>query len=589
MNTACSPMYEWKDLPWKQYERQIFKLQKRIYQASCRGNVQAVHKLQRLLMKSWSARCLAVRRVTQDNRGKKTAGVDGIKSLTPKQRLKLAQALHLSQKAKPTRRVWIPKPGKTEKRPLGIPTIRDRAEQTLVKMALEPEWEAKFEPNSYGFRPGRSCHDAIEAVFRAIMQKPKYALDADIAKCFDRICHTALLKKLDTFPQLRRSVRAWLKAGVMDGKEMFPTTEGAPQGGPLSPLLANIALHGLEETVATKFPQAKVFRYADDFVAFHHDLATIEQIQTVVSEWLTGMGLELKPSKTRITHTLNAHQGEVGFDFLGFNIRQHSVGKTHSGKKYIPKQKYSRLLGFKTIIKPSREACHRHLQTLREIVQKQQAAPQGKLIDQLNPVIRGWTKYYSTVVSKAIFSKMDHLLHEKLYRWARHRHSQKSRKWVFCKYWHPQAERKWNFATRNGRRLFWHGETPIQRYIKVKGNRSPYDGDWVYWGSRQGRHPTLPNRIAYLMKKQRGKCTCCGLYFKMGDVLEVDHLIPLFRNGKDEMSNRQLLHGYCHDRKTAQDKLGTHNKSQAIEEPCEVESLTHGFEDESVGRLTGLV
>jgi RNA-directed DNA polymerase len=246
MSTVARPVHEWKDLPWRTIERQVFKLQKRIYQASKRGEVKTVHSLQRLLMRSWSARCLAVRQVTQDNRGKRTAGVDGVKTVAPPARLALARTLGVRPKAQPVRRVWIPKPGSDEKRPLGIPTMRDRAAQALAKLALEPEWEARFEPNSYGFRPGRSCHDAIEAIFCAIRFKAKYVLDADIAKCFDRIDHTALLNKLRTFPRLRRAIRAWLKAGVIDGPELFPTAEGTPQGGVISPLLANIALHGLE-------------------------------------------------------------------------------------------------------------------------------------------------------------------------------------------------------------------------------------------------------------------------------------------------------------------------------------------------------
>ena len=231
MNTAQQPMYEWKDLPWKNIERSVFKLQKRIYQASLHDDRKTVHKLQRLLIKSWHGRCLAVRRVTQDNRGKNTAGIDGVKRLSPKQRLHLAETLCLRQKARPVRRVWIPKPGKTEMRPLGIPTMRDRAEQALAKLAMEPEWEARFEPNSYGFRPGRSAHDAIEAIFQSICLKAKYVLDADIAQCFDRISHAALLAKLETFPTLRRSIRAWLKAGVMEEDQLFPTPAGSPQGG----------------------------------------------------------------------------------------------------------------------------------------------------------------------------------------------------------------------------------------------------------------------------------------------------------------------------------------------------------------------
>ena len=228
MNTVSKPMYEWNQLPWHKLERDVFKLQKRIYQASNRGDVKLVKRLQRLLIKSWSARALAVRRVTQDNQGRKTAGVDGEKSLTPKQRLTLINKLKLGSKVKPTRRVWIPKPGTEEKRPLGIPTMDDRALQALVKLGLEPEWEARFEPNSYGFRPGRTCHDAVDAIFIAIRLKAKYVLDADIAKCFDRINHESLLRKLNTYPALRRQIRAWLKAGVMDGFELFPTIEGTP-------------------------------------------------------------------------------------------------------------------------------------------------------------------------------------------------------------------------------------------------------------------------------------------------------------------------------------------------------------------------
>jgi RNA-directed DNA polymerase len=226
---------DWALLPWRKLERQVYRLQKRIFRAAERDNVQAVHRLQQLLMRSRSAQLVAVRRVTQDNQGKKTAGIDGVKSLPPAERLTLAEAIHPKHmkraKAKPVRRVWIPKPGKPEKRPLGIPVMRDRAYQALVKQALEPEWEARFEANSYGFRPGRGSHDAIEAIFLEIGRKSKYVLDADIRGCFDHISHQALLDKLATYPAMRRTIRAWLKAGVMEAERLSSTEEGTPQGG----------------------------------------------------------------------------------------------------------------------------------------------------------------------------------------------------------------------------------------------------------------------------------------------------------------------------------------------------------------------
>jgi RNA-directed DNA polymerase len=258
----------------------VFKLERRIYKASHAGDLRRVHRLQTLLLKSRAAKLLAVRRVTQDNQGKNTAGIDGITSLAPHQRCALAAHLGRLPIGRPTRRVWIPQPGKDEKRPLSIPTLHARALQALVKLALEPEWEARFEPNSYGFRPGRSVHDASGAICIAIEKQPKYALDADIAKCFDCLDQAALLRKIKTFPTLHRLRKAWRKAGGLDNGVCVETPTGTPQGGVLSPLLANIALHGLEEYLRTRFPartrrnpaqpgrqlhgQPQGIRYADD-------------------------------------------------------------------------------------------------------------------------------------------------------------------------------------------------------------------------------------------------------------------------------------------------------------------------------------
>ena len=554
-------MEEWKDTPWRKLERYVFRLQKRIFMASQRDDVRTVRQLQKTLIRSRSAKTLAVRQVTQDNQGKKTAGLDGVKSLSPTQRLVLVATLKMPAKATPTRRVWIPKPGSQEKRPLGIPTLYDRALQALVKKALEPEWEARFEANSYGFRPGRSAHDAIQAIFSAICNKTRYVLDADIAKCFDRINHQALLTKLSTFPSLRRQIKSWLKAGVMEGGQLFPTEEGSPQGGVISPLLANIALHGMEQAINQAFParnqkvngimvrqtKAHFIRYADDFVILHEELSVIEQCQTLVSEWLAPMGLELKASKTSVTHTLQLYEGKVGFDFLGFTIRQFPVGKRHSGldNKRQP-------LGFTGVTKPSAVAIKRHTQRLDTILRRHRSSPQSVLIDELNPVIRGWSNYYSTGMSKKHFARLTHLMFRKLWRWACRRHPRKGAYWLRKRYW-PHRWKGWRFTDKS-KPLFQHSDTRIVRYVKVMGQRSPFDGDWIYWSSRMGRHPEAGTRISYLLKQQKGQCPHCKLFFKHGDLLEVDHKQPRSAGGSDRYDNLQLLHRHCHDVKTATDR-----------------------------------
>lgn len=409
-------MKEWNRIVWRKLERRVFKLQKRIFKASQRGDVKAVRRLQKTLMRSWSAKCLAVRRVTQDNQGKKTAGIDGVKSLTPVQRMHLVDCLKVPSKAKPTRRVYLPKPGSSEQRPLGIPTLHDRALQALVKLALEPEWEAKFEPNSYGFRPGRSCHDAIEAIFLSIKQKPKYALDADIAQCFDRIDQTALLNKLNTYPTLRRQIKTWLQAGVME-PQWQPTPAGTPQGGVISPLLANIALHGMEAHIKQAFPKRNspsLIRYADDLVVLHEDLGIVQRCQQLLSDWLVGMGLELKPSKTRLVHTFRPELEQVGFDFLGFTIRQFPVGLTQSGKSPSGER-----LGYKTLIQPSLQKQKLQVKKIGDLIDAYKAMPQGSLITRLNPVIRGWAQYYASGVSKTIFHKLDRLVYQQLRAWGK--------------------------------------------------------------------------------------------------------------------------------------------------------------------------
>ena len=545
----------WKDIPWKKFHRHIYRLQKRIFKASQRGDVGTMRRLQKLLMKSYAAKCLAVRRVTQDNQGKSTAGVDGVKSLTQNERLELVETLKLGTKARATRRVMIPKPGKAEKRPLGIPTMRDRALQCLVKLALEPEWEARFEENSYGFRPGRSCHDAIGAIYSSINKKPKYVFDADISKCFDRIDHKALLYKLNTFPALRRQIKSWLKAGYILDHQWEPTYAGTPQGGVISPLLANIALHGLEQHIRNCFHsntatsrELGVARYADDFVILHKDLKVLEACIKGASEFLASIGLELHPDKTRVVHTLNSHDNQKpGFNFLGFNIRQYRIGK-HQGSKQ----------GFVTLIKPQKEKVQAHQQKLADIIVKMKAAPQTALIGKINPIIRGWSNYYSAVVSKETFRKLDQILYWNLRNWGKSRHASKTEKWVYERYWHRIQQGDYDAMTfstslgiENPSWLLSHVRTPIVRHVKVKGIKSPFDGDLIYWSTRLGEHPEMEATVAKLLKRQEGKCAYCRLNFMDGDLMEKDHIVEKRFGGKNSKDNLQLLHRHCHDKKTA--------------------------------------
>ncbi|MBC6477824.1 MAG: group II intron reverse transcriptase/maturase [Hormoscilla sp. GM7CHS1pb] len=551
-------MYDWNAVPWRKLERVVFKLQKRIYRATQQGNKRLVRRLQGLITRSWSAKMIAVRQVTQQNKGKKTAGVDGIIALKPSERQPMVRQLRVEKgkKVNPTRRVWIPKPGRDERRPLGIPTMHDRALQGVVKMALEPEWEAVFEAKSYGFRRPRGCHDAIVAIFNSIRYKPKWVLDADIAKCFDKIDHKALLRKLNNTSPIRNIIRGWLKAGVMDQRAFQPTEAGTPQGGVISPLLANIALHGLETAVKGMAPTKKeqekitVVRYADDFVVMHESREVIERAKEVVHKWLAEIGLELKAEKTRISHTLDGKN--PGFKFLGFNVRQYKVGKYRSGKNT-----YGHTLGFKTLIKPSQEAIERHKEKLRNVVKSHRALPQAALIAKLNPVIRGWCSYYRTVVSKEVFGEMDELLWRLTWKWAKRRHPNKTGKWVAKKYWTSTKDRQWNFIgkLKNGEEvtLYRHSETEIIRHVKVKGTNSPMDGNLVYWSLRLRKSPDVNTRVLNLLKRQQGKCAGCGLTFKEGDKWEVDHVLPKSLGGKDWYTNLQLLHDYCHHAKSETD------------------------------------
>jgi RNA-directed DNA polymerase len=425
----------------------------------------------------------------------------------------------------------------------------ERAKQALVKTALEPEWEAKFEPNSYGFRPGRSAWDAVEAIFLSIRYKPKCVWDADIKGCFDHINHEVLLTKLQTHSAFRHIIKGWLKAGVLEGEMFTPTEAGTPQGGVISPLLANIALHGMENACRQGVrSQEKPFlvRYADDFLIFHSDKEVLAQVAQRVTEWLSSMGLHLNPNKTKLTHTLTPTEGRVGGDFLGFTIRQVRVGKTHTGKDTMGKP-----LGFKTIIKPSKEAIKRHTLETKRRIRELRTVSQAELIRTLNPIIRGWANYYRTVVASKTFSTCDCILYWQLKRWSESRHPTKGRHWIKQKYWRTKERRHWVFATPEGAEIRRHSMTKIHRHVKVKGRASPYDGNLLYWSKRLKDHPLTDGRLGKLLQRQQGKCRWCDLLFKDGDLIEIDHYQPKSQGGSNQLDNLFALHRHCHDQRHA--------------------------------------
>jgi len=439
------------NLPWNALEQQVVRIQKQISQACQHGDKRAVHTLQQRLLESEAARLLAVRRAAEENQGKDTAGVDGVKSLTAQERLVMAATIHPknwnNQPPMPMRRVWVPKPGTLERRPLAILPMIDRCKQALAKLALEPEWEARFEPHSYGFRPGRGTHDAIAAIVVAIERHPAFVFDADIEGAFDHVNHAVLLEKLQTFPALRQAIHSWLTAGVMDGNTYFSSNMGIAQGGVLSPLLLNVALHGMEAVVTDGSTnghtreQPLLVRYADDFVLLHADLKELQQAVRRVKHWLATIGLQLHADKTRLTHTLTPYQGQIGFDFLGFNIRQESR--------------------VKTIIAPSQDASKRHLTTIEQRLQQLQTAPQTRVITELNPLIMGWATYYTGVVPAATMSHYDDLVEQRLLNWASKRHPGKARDWLLTRYWQRTGNHRRAFATPDGVQLRAYQQTSI--------------------------------------------------------------------------------------------------------------------------------
>ena len=556
----------WQDIQWDLVEQTIFRLQLRIFKASTNQEWEKMYKLQKLLTSSQFAKYLSVRKVTQDNAGKKTPGVDQRVVTTPKERWQFANQLTLNGKSSPIRRTYIPRPD-GRLRPLGILTIEDRAKQMLAYLALSPQWEAQFEAGSYGFRPGRSVPDAVEAVFLGISKKPKWVLDADIEKCFERIHHSHLLEKCHTYPAMRKQLRAWLKAGILEGENFAFPEMGTPQGGVISPLLSNIALHGLREQLDQYINslgghrpnnrQALTFvRYADDFILMYPDREVLEKTKEVIQEFLKPIGLQLNSTKTRMVHTFHStDQSPPGFTFLGFDIiqRKKRVRQRAAFSKVKSKQT------FITLITPSKEEIQRHKYKIREIIRRYRGADQTRLIQKLNPIIRGWALSKRSQVASRIFQDLDRYLFLHLWKWARRRHPKMSKFKLKDKYWHTSGNQNWVFGIqKDGEvilKLQLHSKVKIQRHYKVKRTASPFDGNLVYWATRTGRNPLIPPIKARLIREQKGRCQICGNLFLPDDIIERDHVVPKALGGLNRRKNVQAVPRYCHLKKTKAEML----------------------------------
>ncbi|QTA83795.1 Group II intron reverse transcriptase/maturase [Desulfonema limicola] len=515
----------WNSIIWKEIFKIVNRIQARIVKAVKAGDTKKVRGLQRLLRRSKAAKLMAVRRVTS-NRGKKTPGIDNVRLNTPAKKQQAVRQLNSwKYKAIPLKRIYIPKKNK-KKRPLGIPSMIDRCEQALEMLALDPISECKADKCSNGFRKKRAAHDAIEGCYNALRLKgsPAWILEADIKGCFDNISHDWIMENV---PASQRKLRAWLKSGYLEKSMFYPTASGTPQGGIISPVLANMSLDGMEEMLKKAFPRTKkvhMVRYADDFIITGESKELLEnKVKPLIEEFLEKRGLTLSSEKTKISH-ING-----GFDFLGFNIRKYKG---------------------KLLTKPSKSSIASIKEKIRETVKTNKTVKTENLIEKLNPVIRGWGNYFRHSASKRTFTSIDHAVFEMTWKWAKRRHPGKSPKWIKSKYFQQEKNRNWVFKEkRNRHSLFKMDSIPIRRHIKIKGEANPYDPKWYEYFTERAmklQKQNIRTRQDILWIEQKGICPACQTELDKGEEWHTHHLKPKSKGGKDNLENLVLIHSVCH-------------------------------------------